>query len=167
MSYINNLHPQTHKNLYSVIEKVVAKAVPLWNQTLTPLKAPYPIPLRVQMRGFGYEGYDDAYENLPSPPAIEPGEADIDFEERWEDWSESRKIIYPQPEQFKPPGERFNEAYKDMKYEDLPTVDLRKDFGRLQIIVKLANIYLTPEEPAYWGGFWHVEGQLNENMLVS
>ena len=28
----------------------------------------------------------------------------------------------------------------------------------LQIIVKLANIILTPEKPEYAGGTWHVEG---------
>lgn len=36
------------------------------------------------------------------------------------------------------------------------TVSLR---GRtLQLIVKLANIILTPEKPEYPGGKWHVEG---------
>jgi hypothetical protein len=41
-------------------------------------------------------------------------------------------------------------------------VDLKKYFGErgLQIIVKLANIHLTPEKPEYKGGTWHVEGQL-------
>ena len=29
----------------------------------------------------------------------------------------------------------------------------------LQVIVKLANIELTPEKPEYDGGSWHVEGQ--------
>lgn len=43
-------------------------------------------------------------------------------------------------------------------------VDLRKEHGKLQVIVKLANIHLTPEKPSYGGGTWHVEGQLNENM---
>lgn len=45
-------------------------------------------------------------------------------------------------------------------------VDLRKDFGRLQIIVKLASIHLTPEKPRYEGGTWHVEGQGNESMFA-
>ena len=42
------------------------------------------------------------------------------------------------------------------------TVDLKRDYGNrgLQIIVKLANIELTPEKPNYEGGTWHVEGQL-------
>jgi hypothetical protein len=41
-------------------------------------------------------------------------------------------------------------------------VDIRRDYGTrgLQIIVKLANIHLTPESPSYEGGAWHVEGQL-------
>lgn len=30
----------------------------------------------------------------------------------------------------------------------------------VQVIVKLANIYLTPEKPKYKGGVWHVEGVL-------
>jgi hypothetical protein len=29
---------------------------------------------------------------------------------------------------------------------------------KLQVIVKLANIVLTPNKPAYAGGKWHVEG---------
>ena len=28
----------------------------------------------------------------------------------------------------------------------------------LQVIVKLANIHLTPEKPNYDGGSWHIEG---------
>lgn len=166
MSYINNLNPQTHKNLYSIIEQVVAKAIPLWNLTLTPLKATHLVPLRVQMKGLGYEDRDEDGNRLPSPRQDSDEEND-DYDDRWEDWRKARKILQPQPEQFKPPAQRFNETYKDVKYEDLPLVDLRKDFGRLQIIVKLASIHLTPEKPAYDGGSWHVEGQLNENMLVS
>ena len=46
--------------------------------------------------------------------------------------------------------------------EEPPLFDLRKEFAAngLQIIVKLANIELTPEKPEYEGGTWHVEGQL-------
>ena len=43
------------------------------------------------------------------------------------------------------------------------TVDLRG--RRLQVIVKLANIMLTPEKPRYVGGTWHVEGELQEANL--
>jgi hypothetical protein len=33
-SYINNLHPGRHAELYSVISKVVSKAIPMWNEVL-------------------------------------------------------------------------------------------------------------------------------------
>ncbi|KAK2591887.1 hypothetical protein QQS21_010411 [Conoideocrella luteorostrata] len=35
---------------------------------------------------------------------------------------------------------------------------------RLQVIVKLANIHLTPDQPTYDGGSWHVDGQINEHI---
>jgi hypothetical protein len=38
---------------------------------------------------------------------------------------------------------------------------------RLQVIVKLANIELTPEKPRYEGGVWHVEGMLNERIVAT
>jgi hypothetical protein len=44
-------------------------------------------------------------------------------------------------------------------------VDLR---GRnLQVIVKLANIHLTPEKLEYNGGVWHVEGMENERIVAT
>lgn len=33
-SYINNLHPIQHKELYATISKVTSKAIPMWNQVL-------------------------------------------------------------------------------------------------------------------------------------
>ncbi|KAK4634837.1 hypothetical protein CLAFUW4_00328 [Fulvia fulva] len=37
----------------------------------------------------------------------------------------------------------------------------------MQVIVKLANIHLTPDRPTYDGGSWHIEGQLNEHIAAS
>ncbi|KAF8601424.1 hypothetical protein BDV93DRAFT_510136 [Ceratobasidium sp. AG-I] len=37
----------------------------------------------------------------------------------------------------------------------------------IQIVVKLANIYLTPETPEYSGGSWHIEGMSNESIAIS
>ncbi|GIJ97934.1 hypothetical protein Aspvir_000040 [Aspergillus viridinutans] len=36
-----------------------------------------------------------------------------------------------------------------------------------KVIVKLANIKLTPEKPEYEGGSWHIEGQLNEHICAT
>ncbi|KAK2749298.1 hypothetical protein FQN55_003623 [Onygenales sp. PD_40] len=48
-------------------------------------------------------------------------------------------------------------------------VDLKRDYAEtgLQVIVKLANIHLTPGKPQYNGGSWHVEGQLNEHICAT
>ncbi|KAL2913038.1 hypothetical protein HK105_207493 [Polyrhizophydium stewartii] len=37
----------------------------------------------------------------------------------------------------------------------------------LQVIVKLANIHLTPENPKYAGGSWHIEGTANEAIAAT
>lgn len=34
-SYINNLHPVKHKNVYATIERLIEKSLPLWDQCLT------------------------------------------------------------------------------------------------------------------------------------
>jgi hypothetical protein len=47
----------------------------------------------------------------------------------------------------------------------LHEVDLKGH--KLQVIVKLANIVLTPKNPKYNGGSWHVEGMLNERIVAS
>jgi len=51
---------------------------------------------------------------------------------------------------------RIGEEEKNAKF------DLQGHYARrgLQVIVKLANIQLTPEKPEYEGGSWHVERQM-------
>ena len=76
------------------------------------------------------------------------------------DWTNYLRVHYsgsylevieqPEPDEFKPPTEPD------------PSINLKEEYAKsgLQIIVKLANIHLTPENPNYEGGSWHVEGQL-------
>ncbi|EGV62988.1 hypothetical protein CANTEDRAFT_114303 [Yamadazyma tenuis ATCC 10573] len=35
-----------------------------------------------------------------------------------------------------------------------------------KVIVKLANIELTPENSTYAGGSWHLEGCINEDIVA-
>jgi Protein of unknown function (DUF4246) len=37
----------------------------------------------------------------------------------------------------------------------------------LQVIVKLATIHLTPENPSHKGGAWHMEGMANEDIIAT
>ena len=52
-------------------------------------------------------------------------------------------------------------------FEDLK-VDLRKDYGAngLQIIIALANIQLSPENPGYQGSVWFMPGRLVSDPSV-
>jgi hypothetical protein len=63
----------------------------------------------------------------------------------------NEKLVQPDIGFFRPPAPTTNAP-----------VDLKRDYAHrgLQVIVKLANIHLTPEKPEYEGGSWHVEGQI-------
>ncbi|KAJ5937909.1 hypothetical protein N7454_004251 [Penicillium verhagenii] len=59
------------------------------------------------------------------------------------------------------------EDFKEHKFAQESPVLM--NFGKtgLQVIVKLANIELSPEKPEYDGGSWHIEGQLNEHICAT
>eukprot|EP01013_Petalomonas_cantuscygni_P001628 TRINITY_DN11650_c0_g1_i1.p1 TRINITY_DN11650_c0_g1~~TRINITY_DN11650_c0_g1_i1.p1 ORF type:complete len:691 (-),score=114.05 TRINITY_DN11650_c0_g1_i1:1944-4016(-) len=44
---------------------------------------------------------------------------------------------------------------------------LKLENGRIQVIVKAADILLTPEQPVYPGGTWHLEGVADENIVAT
>lgn len=145
ISYINNAHPVKHRALYDVVEKIIARAIPLWNRSLT-----LPTSDHGERIPYNMVEYQDPDEEEPGQ---EPGEDDDDYWERVDDWSAARLIALPEPsEEFMPPNVS---PWSDR-------MDLRSRFKEtgLQVIVKLANIELTPEKPDYDGGSWHIEGQL-------
>jgi hypothetical protein len=143
VSYVNNVHPVKHRGLYKVLEKVITQAVPLWNQTLS--YRPFD-DRRIHYSSVEYE--DDGEEE----PGRQGSDEDDDaYEERWNVYRSSRVIIQPEPEEFKPPNLE--------SWGRIGLCDAFKKEG-LQVIVKLANIELTPEKPEYTGGSWHIEGQL-------
>lgn len=146
-SYINNLHPTLHPKLYSVIEKFIAKSIPLWSLTLssTHEKRKVRIP---------HEVTDYDWPRGENPPK----ELQDDWD-AWDNWRKTNRILQrPEPRDF----ESYQRPVEKQFY-------LRQKFGEqgLQVIVKLANIELTPEKPTYDGGSWHVEGQLNERICAT
>ncbi|KAL4861494.1 hypothetical protein BDV12DRAFT_65032 [Aspergillus spectabilis] len=150
-SYINNLHPTKHRELYHVLEKVLTRTIPLWNMSLT--------------RGYRFR-HRIEYTHIDYLPTAEPepeqkdSDDEDEFWERHEKWRETRQPKHPDPHHFEPPAETDRLRY---------VVNLQKDFAEkgLQVIVKLANIELTPEKPHYKGGTWHIEGQLNERICAT
>ncbi|RVD87213.1 uncharacterized protein DFL_001456 [Arthrobotrys flagrans] len=45
------------------------------------------------------------------------------------------------------------------------TEEIKLEGKTAKVIVKLANIILTPENPQYEGGSWHVEAMMNERII--
>jgi hypothetical protein len=86
---------------------------------------------------------------------------DLDDEERaelTERWEEIRE-----PVQVRAPA--FSTTKIEYAVEPAKTLRERyKDTG-LQIIVKMASIELTPDNPEFSPGGWHVEGQMNEHIV--
>lgn len=124
--------------------------------TLTPLKEMYSEWHRIEYDSVEYEPVPPELE--AQEPEKEEGENERSFAIRLRSWrTKTRVVVQPEPGDFKlpdvPPPEMM--------------VDLRRDHREtgLQVIVKLANIELTPEQPEYDGGPWHVEGHMVRRIL--
>ena len=143
------MHPERHKDLYTILETIVSKAITIWNSTVSLSRIEGDYPSRIEV---GYDNYKEKDE-----PWRESDEDDSDFDYQQETWYENRTIVQPEPpEDFQTPEERMSSG---------DPVKLR-DFGKLQIIVKLANIHLTVDKPNYNGGSWQVEGGGTEREHV-
>ncbi|TFK62410.1 hypothetical protein BDN72DRAFT_827517 [Pluteus cervinus] len=168
-SYINNLHPQQHSELYELIEQIISCAIPLWNLTLTRQRAGYYLRIR-----YTDCRYDIDLNDTSQGPQREKKETSIAFARRRYGWYEqTRRLLWPEPDlEFDPyPRANREELFKhgSSRLKAGKYVDLQDEFRKtgLQVIVKLANIVLTPERPVYEGGTWHVEGQLNEHICAT
>ncbi|KAG7375404.1 hypothetical protein PHYPSEUDO_001468 [Phytophthora pseudosyringae] len=119
LSYINNLHPEQHTDLYDSIGEILARFVPLFEHMLSDRAAGMlPSTFNVDMISH------DSWRELPRRPRV--------------------------PDVVELPPEEV-------------TISLR---GKtLQIIVKIAEIVLTPENPDYEGGAWHIEGTPAERIV--
>ncbi|WP_332758775.1 DUF4246 domain-containing protein [Streptomyces sp. MT206] len=151
-SYVNNVHPEVHRELASVLPELFARLRPLFENVLTDLR--HPRPLRIEADPYGWY---DSEPQRPEKSAHGDDEAYAEALSAWElaldDWWENRSPVIPDAPDFTPP-ERPGASDR---------VDLRG--RRLQVIVKLATIHLTPDKPEYAGGSWHVEGMMNERIV--
>ncbi|KAJ7226606.1 hypothetical protein C8J57DRAFT_1389174 [Mycena rebaudengoi] len=155
-SYVNNLHPVKHRTLYPLLEQVMSAAVPLWDEVL------------------GFVGSDPDIKNYRRMPVDqanyeydknvrEPGDGEDDWTpaQYAEEMDVNRTLILPDSPAYSEDDKKLSAT----SHQD----HLRRLFETegLQVIVKLANVMLTPEKPEYPGSSWHVEGQLNERICAS
>lgn len=204
LSYINNLHPREHAELYTVLEQILEKFIPLFNNVLTDL-ATVPVhkyadhakasartdrglprlPVTgVKRRERRHNPHMYALGQYWTLPPTEEAE-DQGGESGEEEGEQEHQVVYRDISELKnDPNFDWNTLIPVMSHYDeddsefeenkvlspsfqiikpfepptgvAPVVDLKG--SRLQVIVKLANIILTPEKPTYNGGSWHVEG---------
>lgn len=175
-SYINNLHPVQHAELYPIIEKFIEKALPAWDIVLR-----WPDEFEVERfvvksvgTDCGAEDICDGNECRPYNRRVNEDEAPRDEDEPWEDGyegSERERLDKAWFEEthstFQPDVKGDIDSLIQLKASDIKTSGFFDDATRVQVIVKLANIHLTPEKPTYDGGSWHIEGQLNEHICAT
>lgn len=147
-AYINNLHP-SNTELYSVIESLVARFSFLFDRVLTDL-INWNESFNPRITG-GYS-FDDDEEQ----PERNEDESDEDYDARVNTWNFQRPVTLPTVP---------SDGYTDDISKRSKNYTIRGQ--EVQIIVKLANIHLTPEKPVYPGGSWHVEGMANERIVAS
>lgn len=153
-SYINNLHPITHSKLYGVLEKVIARTIPLWDACLSHFDNDHS--KRIEMGETTYDFPNGQVRPLEEGETPEtPG-----YWGRNEDWERANRVLQlPEPDEYTPVDPTSQK-----------TISLADKFASrgIQVIVKLANIELSPGgKEEYNGGTWHVEGQLNEHICAS
>ncbi|CAI7853501.1 unnamed protein product [Closterium sp. NIES-54] len=143
-SYINNLHPHEFAGMYRGLEHIFASAfVPLFNKVLTEA-------VQQRRERFDYDiyGWYDEWKG--------EREYDKDDDDDYHQWLVDRQPKQPDtPAEFSPPVPPSPGHVVDLKGR------------RLQVVVKVASIQLTPESPRYPGGTWHVEGMRNEHIAVA
>ncbi|CAI7647214.1 unnamed protein product [Penicillium discolor] len=171
-SYINNLHPVKHRNIYKLLEQIFNRLVPQWNATLTPLKDMLHSRARIEYHKAEY--YPVPKEIAAQAPQIHPREAQSEFEERTEKWRmENYRAIQPDAGKFIPWA--VPPWLMDKLPEDLPSavriergVDLNRDYKDrgLQVITRILGVDLTPENPSFETD-WHVEGTMNEHICAA
>ncbi|KAI0657024.1 hypothetical protein C8Q70DRAFT_1056268 [Cubamyces menziesii] len=141
LGYINNLHPLEDRELYSTISAILERFVPMFERTIY-----QPLPERIVV--------PDPWNWYRHIPQSDPRYKDQDRRRDEEWWDLMSWPAIPDPPPFTPPAEG-------------PTVNLELSGRTIQVIVKLANIILTPEKPSYSGGSWHVEGMSNERIIAT
>ncbi|KAI6390891.1 hypothetical protein MCOR23_009299 [Pyricularia oryzae] len=172
-SYINNLHPKRYAGIYRTLEKLIAKALPLWEQCLIMADDSHPgcehCPGKRAARIPKSANPDDSHlQNWIPSDVTEVADSDVDpkllEDEKWvEDnllpkWASLRKPVHPEPSPF------LAQCYK--VHDEMRLANKFAKSG-LQVIIKIASIELTPEHSKFAAGSWHVEGQLNERICAT
>lgn len=158
--YINNIAPAASASLVPALERIMARAVPMWERVLSDLRRGE-MPVRLgpivhsDMRRGTQMGLACIWPEHRGAPWPDDADEQMLYEEAAADaWYAT------QPKRLPDSPARYDGALSALAE---PVYSLRD--RTIQVIVKLANIVLTPEKPEYPGGKWHVEGMRNESIV--
>ncbi|KAF8994623.1 hypothetical protein BDZ89DRAFT_1106228 [Hymenopellis radicata] len=156
-----------HAELYQVIDELVTLAVPMFERVLADLKRPLSKQRMVTEPKGQFDHTDKGVTRFQvhGLPCIwqSHGESsgqpdDLAMHPSWTD-EETAEWCRNLPKKLPEALPTYDGALDVVK----KMVSLKG--GDIQIIVKLANIVLTPENSSYPGGNWHAEGMLNEKIV--
>lgn len=131
--------------MYPILAAIFTRFVPLFDRVLSCLDAP---PLRRIDLEDQWNWYEDS-----EAPDFDDLEGDAD--ELRAQWEAMRPIKVPSPSPF------------SMLDDTSPPRSFTLRGRTVQVITKLANIVLSPSQPSYDGGVWHVEGMRDEDIVAS
>ncbi|GKT66401.1 DUF1665 domain containing protein [Colletotrichum tofieldiae] len=176
-SHVNNLHPRDHADVYSLLEKVITKTMPIWNLVYsTVYESTIPCSMRIYCSEAGR-----TFPNGETPPWDPLGLKDdlyngvIDdneWQRRTDEWLHAQTIIdRPEPE-LKPRPEDRHDGWEDRcQVTSEAIADRRTLLGGsdgIQVIIKLSAWYLTPENPiCNTENEWALDGVPNDHICAT
>ncbi|KAF9011092.1 hypothetical protein BDQ17DRAFT_1345457 [Cyathus striatus] len=150
LSYINNLDPATHRDMYNILETCLSGFIPLFEHVLTDLHRNNPLSQRIPGR-CRYTEWDE-----PEPPEHSDDEEGwTTYEREMRHWVMNRPIEIPDI-----PRTGYHGGLERRKH----LVSLRGK--KIQVIVELSEVRLTPENPVLPDTLWQVEGMRNERIIA-
>ncbi|TFA99926.1 hypothetical protein CCMA1212_008338 [Trichoderma ghanense] len=158
-SYINNLHPVDHANLYPIIEQFIGKSLPAWDIIYR-----WPKEFEIQRLKTRQARSQCTTQEICQPAhGCNPWNRPIGEGEPLRDENEPYTSEYRKSDRFKRdmawlvkthtldlPEPAFEEdGYIRLQASDVKSSDFFNGASRIQVIVKLANVHLTPENPDF------------------
>ncbi|KAI8620169.1 hypothetical protein BC830DRAFT_1100565 [Chytriomyces sp. MP71] len=171
-SYINNLHRSVHAQLYADISAIFEDILPMFELTMGSFDTEPPVRMETAMDNATYQIDQDDYfltefilsrygpdADVKDAKLRHEAQNRLDFDafvDDMQDRGEGRPAQLPgMPEIFDP------------SLHAASVGKFKLNGKTLQVIVKMANIHLTPENPAFNGGSWHLEGMENECIAAT
>ncbi|TPX53388.1 hypothetical protein CcCBS67573_g09712 [Chytriomyces confervae] len=153
-SYINNLNRRVHNELYDTIAAVFEAMVPMFEMTVGSFTTePTPrIHAPPNISRYQQDFCEWCKERTPKMGIFDTNSAEfLNF----------MNALWGQPQPINIPGlpESFDSSSAANLASHMSKLETERTY---QVYVQMATIHLTPENPVYNGGNWHLEGKVNE-----